>query len=140
MTLIRSLPGSNLVQLTSYHDRSFLNSPQPIRANPIKVRTIRLDLFYFNQSSVILSPKETRKYLQSLKVTCKTSPSRMRYLCLCDNHCIILTHNYDTLCFYPLTIHPLACLGLLIIESSRSHSIGHTALGRTPLDERSARH
>jgi len=29
--------------------------------------------------------------------------------------------------------------GLLIIDDSRSHSVIHTTLGRTPLDERSAR-
>jgi hypothetical protein len=34
---------------------------------------------------------------------------------------------------------PLDGQGFLIIEASRSHSIGHTTLGRTPLDESSAR-
>jgi hypothetical protein len=34
---------------------------------------------------------------------------------------------------------PLVGQGLLIIEASRSHSLRHTTLGRTPLDEWSAR-
>jgi hypothetical protein len=34
---------------------------------------------------------------------------------------------------------PLVDQGLLIIETSRSHSVRHTTLGRTPLDEWSAR-
>ena len=34
---------------------------------------------------------------------------------------------------------PLEGQGFLIIEASRSHSIGHTTLGRIPLDESSAR-
>jgi hypothetical protein len=39
-----------------------------------------------------------------------------------------------------MTPQPLMGQGLLIIEASRSHSIRHTTLGRTPLNERSARH
>jgi len=53
---------------------------------------------------------------------------------------LIFIHYYNMLYFYPLTQHPLACLGLLVVESSRPHSIRNAALGRTRLDERSARH
>jgi hypothetical protein len=35
--------------------------------------------------------------------------------------------------------HPLVGQSLLIIETSRSHSVRYTALGRTPLDQCSAR-
>jgi hypothetical protein len=34
---------------------------------------------------------------------------------------------------------PLVGQGLLIVEASWSHSVGHAALGRNPLDEGSAR-
>jgi len=40
--------------------------------------------------------------------------------------------------FFPMTQQPLAGQGLLIIVASRSHS-RHTTVGRTPLDEWSAR-
>jgi hypothetical protein len=38
-----------------------------------------------------------------------------------------------------MTEQPLVGQGFLIIEASQSHSFRHTTLGRTPLDERSAR-
>jgi hypothetical protein len=37
--------------------------------------------------------------------------------------------------FSPSDSTALVGLGLLIIEASRSHSVRHTTLGRTPLDE-----
>ena len=37
-----------------------------------------------------------------------------------------------------MTQQPLVDQGLFIIEGSRSHPVRHTALGNTPLDERSA--
>ena len=40
--------------------------------------------------------------------------------------------------FYSDTTAPVG-QGLLIVEDSRSHSVKHTTLGRTPLDEWSAR-
>jgi hypothetical protein len=39
----------------------------------------------------------------------------------------------------PMAQQPLVGQGLLIVETSRSHSVGHTTLGRTPLGEGSAR-
>ena len=44
-------------------------------------------------------------------------------------------HNHSL----PMGQEPLVGQGLLIIEASRSHSVIHTTLGRTPLDEWSAR-
>jgi hypothetical protein len=41
--------------------------------------------------------------------------------------------------FSPLAQQPLVDQGLFINEASRSHSLRHTTLGRTPLDEWSAR-
>jgi hypothetical protein len=40
---------------------------------------------------------------------------------------------------FPMAQQPLVGQGLLLIEASRSHSFRHITLGRTPLDEWSAR-
>jgi hypothetical protein len=46
---------------------------------------------------------------------------------------------YLLLLLRPVAQQPLVGHGLLIVEASRSHSVGHATLGWTPLDEGSAR-
>jgi len=41
--------------------------------------------------------------------------------------------------FIAMMQQSLVCWSLLIIEASRSYSVRHTTLGKTPPDERSAR-
>jgi hypothetical protein len=45
----------------------------------------------------------------------------------------------SVLLFFFMERQPLVGQGLLIAEASLSHSAGHTTLGKTPLDEWSAR-
>jgi hypothetical protein len=48
---------------------------------------------------------------------------------------MLTSQHFIFIIFLPMAQQPLVGLGLLIIEASRSHSVRHTTLGRTPLDE-----
>jgi len=52
-----------------------------------------------------------------------------------DNSALNVVYCYE-FCF--MARQPVVCQGLLVIGPSRSHSIRYTALGWTPLEERSA--
>ena len=64
--------------------------------------------------------------------------------------CLVATFNNSVFCllvfvqlysiiFFYHDATPLESQGLLIVEDTRSHTVRHTTLGRTPLDEWSAR-